>query len=282
MCAPAITSLADYAPPVNGLVSWWRGEGNANDSADSNNGSLLNGGGYSTGAIGTGFSFDGVNDHVRIADSANLHLTSAFTLAAWVNPASHGSYDEILSKWGAVFPVTHNGYTFSIHPDGRSYVAVSSNGTDAGANVFTTTTIPLNAWTHLAGTYDGSKLRIYINGVLNNEMLYSGGVFPTLDNLSIGGVIGGAGVGDGISFFDGKIDEVMIYNRALNGSELVTLATIPEPSSMSLLVAGLACICAKVRSSRGTKGNANQERRTQDLSRPRVRIRASRFSPELQ
>ena len=85
------------APPVTGLVSWWRGEGNANDSADSNNGSALNGAGYSPGAFGTGFFFDGVNDHVRIADSPNLRLTTAFTLAAWVNPASSGSYDEILS-----------------------------------------------------------------------------------------------------------------------------------------------------------------------------------------
>ena len=204
------------------------------------------------GALGTGFLFDGDNDHVRITDNSSLRLTTGFTLAAWVNPASHGSFDEILSKWGAVFPVNHNGYTFAIHPDGRSYVAVSADGSDAGANVFTTSTIPINTWTHLAGTYDGSKLRIYINGLLNNETTYSGGVFPTLDDLSIGGVVGGAGVGGGISFFHGRIDEVMIYNRALSGGEMLTL--VPEPSALTILAIGFSGLLAKSR--KGRRGTA--------------------------
>ena len=245
------TLTTQAAPPTTGLVSWWRGDGNASDSWDSNNGSLLNGGSYSAGAIGTGFSFDGVDDHVRVADSPNLRLTTAFTLAAWVNPASRGTYDEILSKWGAVLPVDHNGYTFAIHPDGRSYVAASPDG-NTGVSVLTTTAIPVNTWTHLTGTYDGSKLRIYINGVLNNETIYNGGVFPTLDDLSIGGVVGGAAVGGGISFFHGKIDEVMIYNRALNGSEVLTL--VPEPSVLTIFAIGAVGLLANsIKSRRGPK-----------------------------
>ncbi|HEX5219690.1 MAG TPA: LamG domain-containing protein [Verrucomicrobiae bacterium] len=250
----SIPAFGQYAaPPLTGLVSWWRGEGNANDSASSNTGSALNGAGYSGGAVGSGFLFDGVDDHIRIPDSPGLRLTTGFTLAAWVNPSSRGSYDEILSKWGAVFPVNHNGYTFSIHPDGRSYVAVSADGSDAGANVFTTSTIPLNTWTHLAGSYDGSTLRIYINGILNNETPYSGGVFPTLDDLSIGGVVGGTDVGGGISFFDGRIDEVMIYNRALSGSEVLTL--VPEPSALAILALGLAGMVAKSKGRRKITSN---------------------------
>lgn len=229
---------AQYSPPTSGLVSWWRGDGNASDSADGNNGTALNGAGYTAGVLGSAFSFDGIDDHVRVANNANLQITSAITVGAWIYKRTTGSFDEIISKWDAT-PFGQRSYTMSVNPDGRAYFSLSTIGLVTDASAYTTSLMPLNTWTHLAGTYDGSSVSIYVNGVLNSQSAYTGGIFSGSDDLSIGGVAGAVGVGSGISFFDGRIDEALIYNRALSGSEIFTLATVPEPSSLALCFIGL-------------------------------------------
>ena len=231
---------AQYSPPTSGLVSWWRGDGNASDSADGNNGTALNGASYTAGVFGSAFSFDGVNDHVRVADNANLRMTSSLTVSAWVNPSSHGSFDEIISKWDAIVPSTNQrAYTFKIDPSAKVVLSLSADGSPANIDVSSTSTISLNTWTHLAATYDGSFMKIYVNGAQDGQQAYSGGIFSGSADLSIGGVAGGVAVGSGISFFDGRIDEALVYNRALSGSEIFTLATVPEPSSLALCFIGL-------------------------------------------
>ena len=242
------TSLqAQYSPPTSGLVSWWRGDGNANDSADGNNGNALNGAGYAAGVFGSSFTFDGIDDHVRVPNSANLQITSAITVGAWIYKRSTGSFDEIISKWDAT-PFGQRSYTLSVNPDGRAYFSLSTTGASNDGSAYTTSLVPLNTWTHLAGAYDGSSVSIYVNGVLDAQTAYTGGIFNGSEDLSIGGVVGGVGVGSGISFFDGRIDEALIYNRALSGGEILTLATVPEPSLSSLLLLSLAGVFFKSKS----------------------------------
>ncbi len=240
---------AQYSPPTSGLVSWWRGDGNANDSAGANNGSALNGAGYTAGVFGPSFSFDGINDHIRVPNSANLQITSAITVGAWIYKRSTGSFDEIISKWDAT-PFGQRSYTLSVNPDGRAYFSLSTTGASNDGSAYTTSQIPLNTWTHLAGAYDGSSVRIYVNGVLDSQTGYTGGIFSGSDDLSIGGVVGGVAVGSGISFFDGGIDEALIYNRALSSGEILTLATVPEPSLASLFLLSLAGVFYKSRSTK--------------------------------
>src|SRR5437764_11007201 len=78
--------LAVLIPPD--LVSWYRGESNANDSADSNNGTLVGGTAFAAGEVGQAFSFDGINDEVSIPNAANLNLTTQLSLEAWVFPTA--------------------------------------------------------------------------------------------------------------------------------------------------------------------------------------------------
>jgi len=91
------------------------------------------------------------------------------------------------------------------------------------AYVLTTNSVPLNQWTHVAGTYDGSGLRVYLNGVLDASGAYANGIFPGTIDLGIGGVVGAANPGDVISQFSGQIDEPSIYNRALSATEIQTI-----------------------------------------------------------
>jgi hypothetical protein len=234
----ALASPVPYSPPTSGLVSWWRGDGNALDSADGNHGVALNGAGYTPGVSGSAFWFDGFNDHIRVADSTNLRITSALTVSAWVYRVDGGYQGEILSKWDAV-PTGQRAYTLTIEPDGRAGFGLSTVGLNTDVAAYTSAALPLNAWAHIAGTYDGSSIKIYLNGDLKSQVAYSGGIFSGTDDLSLGGVAGGVSAGDGVSFFHGGIDEAMVYNRALSAGEVMTLATVPEPASTVLLLLGV-------------------------------------------
>ena len=89
--------------------------------------------------------------------------------------------------------------------------------------VFSTAVLAVNTWTHLALTFDGSTLRLYVNGVLNNSKAVTG-TLPTSSNpLQIGG---NAIYGD---HFAGKIDEIRVYNTALTQAQIQTDINTPLP-----------------------------------------------------
>src|SRR5712671_1002519 len=78
-------ALAQFSPPTNGLVAWWRGEGNANDnSGNGHNGNLMHAVGFSTGEFGQAFSFLGNPNTVFVPDSNDFNLTNSLSMAAWV------------------------------------------------------------------------------------------------------------------------------------------------------------------------------------------------------
>src|SRR5438477_10301382 len=86
------------APVLNGLVGWWRGENNAEDSVGANNGTLANGGSYAPAEVGQGFSLDGVNDNVVIPATPSLNITGALSIEAWIKPDS-ASLGSIASQY---------------------------------------------------------------------------------------------------------------------------------------------------------------------------------------
>src|SRR5262245_1572545 len=86
--------------PPSGLVSWWPGDGTADDIADNNDGTLAGGATFASGRVGQAFSFDGVDDYVLVPDSPNLDFnpTSFVTVDAWVFRTSTASVQHILGK----------------------------------------------------------------------------------------------------------------------------------------------------------------------------------------
>jgi hypothetical protein len=181
---------------------------------------------------------------VRVPNTTNLRITSALTVSAWVYPRSHGSFDEIISKWDAVDPsINQRAYTFKIDPSAKAVLTLSADGTPAHADVSSSTIIPLNTWTHVAATYDGSTMKVFVNGILDGQQNYSGGIFNGSSDLGIGGVVGLVPSGGGISFFDGLIDEALVYNRALSPSEIQTLApVVPEPTLAAMMTAFVVAV----------------------------------------
>src|ERR1019366_5236800 len=169
----ALTASADLtncAPAPPGLVSWWPGEGNANDQVGANSGTVLGEATFAPGLVGQAFSFNGWSGLVVVPDAPALRFTNAMTIEAWVYPAAspQGYPFGIVTKWFG--DADQFSYSTAIDISGKVYFLVSKNGLAATEGVdygivYSANTVPLNQWTHFAATYDGAWLKVYLNGV---------------------------------------------------------------------------------------------------------------------
>jgi hypothetical protein len=163
-----------------------------------------------SGRFGGALVFGGTGNWVTVNDSASLDLTTGMTLEAWVNPSATTSWQTVLMKESS----TGLAYALFGRDTSRPVGYVNLGGSDRGARG--TTSLTSNTWTHLAVTYDGARLRLYVNGVQVRSSSYSGAIASTAGALRIGG--------NSLSgeYFQGRIDEVRVYNRALSASEIQT------------------------------------------------------------
>jgi len=150
------------------------------------------------------------------------------TLEAWVYPTSSmSSWKTVMQKEADAWFLNAN--TFNNHVGAGGTIGGTCCGVVEGPNA-----LPLNQWTHLAGSYDGSALRLYVNATQVSSLTQTGGIQVTGSPLRIGG--------DTYSgeFFPGRIDEVRIYNRALSQSEIQTdmNTPLPEPGTLLQLASG--------------------------------------------
>jgi len=165
---------------------------------------------FTSGKVGGALQFDGKDDYVDAGSSANLDITSAITVEAWVKPNTNTG--QIVSKRNST---VGSSYQFLILSSGKArfsfWVSSSEKIVDS------LSTISLNTWSHLVGTYNGSVITFYINGVLDNTTVTSGSIdsYPTVSTR-----IGAVGSGFSTYYFNGLIDEVRIYNRALSETEI--------------------------------------------------------------
>jgi hypothetical protein len=195
--------------PPSGMVAWWPGDGNANDIRGGNNGTLQGGATFAVGEVGQAFSLNGSSAYVSVPNSSSLDV-GQITADAWVNPVSVTGGAPIVNKrdLGNV-----GGYTLEFNGGGaiNFYVYVSGAwrvATSSGP-------LPLNTWTHVAGTYDGTTIRVYFNGVEVGNSAFAGVIQPVVGNLEIGRNIPSPWI-----LFAGLIDEVEIFNRSLSQAEI--------------------------------------------------------------
>ena len=154
------------------------------------------------------------NDLVSIADAADLDLSTGMTLEAWVYPSTVATWRSLIFKSNGANDLAYALYAFS---DGantpRGFVNIGGAQQDIGGG----STLPVNTWTHLATTYDGSTLRVYVNGTAVGQLAVSGSILASTGALELGG-----NTAYGTEWFAGRMDEVRIYNRALSTSEIVS------------------------------------------------------------
>lgn len=207
--------IVSYALRGPDAVSWWRGEGEATDWVDGNDG-VMAGAGFQPGLVGEAFSFDGSIARVIVPPAANLQFTNALTIEGWVKPSVVGDQQrEILSKWEGGAPLGQASYRIGIDTNGFGVLSVSADGSFTNtASVVSADPIPVDSWTHVAGVYDGSELRFYLNGRLSNTEPWTNGVFAGTAPVIIGSTASSG------AFFAGLVDELTIYGRAVSAAEL--------------------------------------------------------------
>lgn len=200
---------------------------NVDDASGNGNNGIIAGAQWIAGKFGNALSFNGTNAIVIVNDSAALDLTTGMTLEAWV------------------FPTALNGFTDIIYKDSNAYWLVGSTptvqapgggGSFATAMVSGSSPLPMNTWSHIAETYDGTNILLYVNGVHVGSLAQSGPI-----NVSTGALmLGGNALVSGKNFA-GLIDEVRIYNRALSSAEIQTdmaspvVSRPPPPSGLRVV-----------------------------------------------
>ena len=175
------------------------------------------------GRFGGALVFDGINDLVSVADSDSLDSTR-MTISAWVKPGALSDWRSLIMKERTGTGTA--GFVYAL------YAASGSQGPSAyirqGGALHNTTpaaALAAGAWQHLAATFDGTRLRVYVNGVQVESFAVSGNLATSTRPLFIGG-----NVVFGDEFFSGVIDEVRIYNRALTADEIQTVMAAPVVS----------------------------------------------------
>jgi hypothetical protein len=181
------------------------------------------GGAFRTGhgRFGKGLFFDGIDDWVTVNDAASLNLTAGMTLEAWVHP------DEPMTGRHTILfkeaPPADASYQLDANSDAdRSAVGIfigNQRYLQGGPWLMPDT------WAHLAGTYDGIALRLYLNGDEVAHRTQSGPIEASDGVLRIGG---NSFWGE---FFRGHIDEIRVYNRALNAAEISADMNTPIATS---------------------------------------------------
>ena len=225
------TNQVNAQPPIptNQWAAIYRfNEGTGTTTADAswndNTGTISNAVWTASGKYGSCLSFSGTA-WVTANDSPSLDLTNGMTLEAWVYPASAPVF------WTSfVLKESTNDldYMLAMDPAGYPNIGVSTT-TLNDQKVSGPSPLPLDTWTHLAGTYDGTTIKLYVNGIKVSEKPAAGCILTSPQPLRIGGnAIWG-------EYFSGSIDEVRIYNQALSQLQIqMNMNGLDAPGKISI------------------------------------------------
>ena len=206
----------------------------ANDSSgNGHNGRLMGGMSFDKnsviGVIGNALDFDGRDDYI-VAETVLLP-PNAFTIALWFNPDSNldsSSNRMDLVYWGGrIKPHGDKPYlTFNRFKTGEIRLFLSIIGVEYNIKT-TTNSWKASTWYHIATTFDGAEIRIYVNGALENTVTHPG------RHHASNSVYFGIRT-DGQYAFDGKLDDIRIYDLALTGNEISQLGNL-SPELLKLI-----------------------------------------------
>lgn len=200
------------AAASGGLVGAWSfSEGGGSTAGDAsglvNNGTLTAAGWSATGKFGSALILSGGNGSLGVPDAASLDLTSGMTIEGWVKPTSAPS------GWTALAHKDVDRYYLMASSSSGNAPAAGGTFTNGGDTVFGTTALAVGVWTHLATTFDGSQMKLYVDGALVATKARASTLTTSTGLLQIGNDSYG-------EMFPGAIDEVRIYNRALTQAEI--------------------------------------------------------------
>jgi hypothetical protein len=210
-------------------VSWWTGDGTAEDVAGGNHGQLHNGVSFAAGMVGQGFLFDGINDYILIPDSPSLDLTNELTVELWFKADDYNGRPLFDKRDNAVANCNYGTILATQYGIEHYYNDATVNDGDyseSGFEISAYQPLPtVGVFHHYAGTYRQAdsthvELKTYVDGALVRTRTILGNLGRTVNNAPLS--IGTEGAGAG-AVFKGVIDEVSLYNRALSAGEILSI-----------------------------------------------------------
>jgi regulation of enolase protein 1 (concanavalin A-like superfamily) len=189
----------------------------AEDASGNNNyGELMNGPIWTTGRIGGGLDLDGSNDYVDCGNAPSLNITEQITLALWINPRNAGNnqHQHFLGKGDNSYVIKQNSWN-------NLEIVIYIGG-------WKVATLPMDSsyngiWHHCAASYDGSQIKLYVNGELRATTKQTGAINTNAVTVRVGSEVNRR-------YYGGLVDDARIYNRALSDIEVKKLAN-PERAS---------------------------------------------------
>ena len=226
----AALSINTYAQvPTNGLVGYWPFNGNANDYSGRGNNGTLYGATAATdrfGNAGMAYSFNGINNYIEVLDNISLRPAN-ITISSWVNVSSGTTIKEVMEKvhWA---DATNEEYAITLSVNGSSNYpssGIKSNSSCSSGGWVTcyanAATMLNNTWYNVVMTYDGAFMKLYLNCVLVGTQTGTEGI----DNCPGGDLEIGRSWASAPYYFNGLLDDIRIYNRALDATEIKTLCS---------------------------------------------------------
>lgn len=208
--------------PTAGLVAYYPFSGNANDETTNALHGMVSGANLVADRFGTAssaYSFDGIDDEIRVASTTVLNL-DAFSIQVWMRPdtgygdSQFNGQIHVVSRWHS-HGAGNSAYAATISDQGQLGLMTYNtsnevqNWTDPGV-------LPEQQWSHYVGTFDGDSLRIYLDGDLISA---TDGADPQDSGYDL--VIGRDPLGG--NRFRGTLDDIRLYNRALTAPEIGAL-----------------------------------------------------------
>jgi hypothetical protein len=222
LTANVMAQVPNYVP-TNGLVGWWPFNGNANDESGNGNNGTVNGATLTADRFGNSskaYNFDGINDDISVQGLQNININSKISISAWINTNQISTSKNIVSKYGGFndafsLDIESTTVKFNVSPGSANWNTCFNN------NINLTT----NSWHHIVSTYDfaNNVFKIYFNG-LNVGSINAPFQLGNANNIPV--LFGHCYDPNNIlssQRFNGKIDDVGIWNRALTEQEILDL-----------------------------------------------------------
>ncbi|MFZ1618526.1 MAG: LamG domain-containing protein [Flavobacteriales bacterium] len=228
----------------SGLAGYWKLDENTGTSAgdsstNGNNGTLTNGPTWTTGQIGSAVNFDGTDDYVTAADADSLDIVDSrnFTLSGWFNRDTFAADHTIIAKSNGQ-TATDTGYNVYIDDTTDKVTFVANDGTDQ-YKLESTSTFVVTGWNHFTIVWaEGSTTatRLYINGFV--QAATATGTMANVDSLANALAFRVGAESDAGSPFDGKLDEIRLYNREFLAEEVILLYRLTAPTGTDTSLKG--------------------------------------------
>lgn len=235
-----VASVSAYVG-TDGLVSQYKLDESSGDFIDSIGGYNLSNGGVDYQATGIdGYAGDwelGDVDQANVSDNAAQSFSTAWTINLWIKPESLPGWQALATKWkdgGGMYAYG----LFIQDTTNLFHVAISSDGS-AQSSVQTTQAMVLGSWQMVTGRYNGSQLTVFYNGTYSNQLNFATGTYDSNRPFMLGAHSDGASAS-----YDGLMDEVTLWNRALTPDEIMDLyvnitptLVVPESEYFSITAA---------------------------------------------